>query len=103
MSQALSAQVQSDVGAEAAAASSLRSRFSQVAGRSGWLAGPAVLLVALAVRLVNLHQPLFENFIDRQVHTAMMARNLAEGGSVLYPEIDVGPFPAYYMLEFPVY
>jgi 4-amino-4-deoxy-L-arabinose transferase-like glycosyltransferase len=63
----------------------------------------AVLLLASAVRLVNVRQPLVENFIDRQVHTAMMARNLARGGSVLYPEIDIGPFPAYYMLEFPGY
>lgn len=62
-----------------------------------------VLLLALAIRLVNLRQPLLENFVDRQVHTAMMARNLARGGSPFYPEIDVGPFPAYYMLEFPGY
>ncbi|MBI3468573.1 MAG: glycosyltransferase family 39 protein [Planctomycetes bacterium] len=60
-------------------------------------------MIALSLRLVNLRQPLLENFIDRQVQTAMMARNLARDGSMLYPEVDTGPFPAYYMLEFPGY
>ena len=66
----------------------------------------------MAVRTVNIQQPLLEGFIDRQVHTAMMARNLSIAWSLnsvgvyrslLYPEIDIGPFPAYYMLEFPAY
>jgi 4-amino-4-deoxy-L-arabinose transferase-like glycosyltransferase len=63
----------------------------------------SIFLLGLAPRLINLQQPLVENYIDRQVHTAMMARNLARGGSPLYPEIDIGPFPAYYMLECPIY
>lgn len=63
----------------------------------------AVFAIAMAVRLVNLNQPLVDGFIDRQVHTAMMARNIARGESILYPQIDIGPFPSYYMLEFPGY
>jgi hypothetical protein len=66
---------------------------------AGWL----VFVLALAPRLLQLDQPLLENFIDRQCHTAMIARNLLRGGLVLYPEIDIGPFPGYYMLEFPAY
>jgi hypothetical protein len=62
-----------------------------------------VCAAAVSIRLVNWDQPLLENYIDRQVHTAMMAGNIARGGSLLRPEIDIGPFPAYYMLEFPGY
>jgi hypothetical protein len=69
----------------------------------GLLAAAVVCTVAVSVRLVNWDQPLLENYIDRQVHTAMIAGNLARGGSPLRPEIDIGPFPAYYMLEFPGY
>ncbi|GEM_PF-904237 len=69
----------------------------------GPLAAAFVCTVAVSVRLVNWDQPLLENYIDRQVHTAMIAGNLARGGSPLRPEIDIGPFPAYYMLEFPGY
>src|SRR5262245_65696030 len=68
-----------------------------------WAPFMVLFLVTLAPRLLCPSQPLVENFIDRQVHTAMIARNLARGGSLLYPEIDIGPFPAYYMLEFPAY
>src|SRR5262245_28296122 len=68
-----------------------------------WVAASGIFLLAIAVRLVNLDQPLLENFIDRQVHTAMMARNLTRNGSIFYPAIDIAPFPAYYMLEFPGY
>jgi len=68
-----------------------------------WIAAPGIFLLALAPRLVNLQQPIVENYIDRQVHTAMMARNIARGESLLYPQIDIGPFPAYYMLECPIY
>jgi len=71
------------------------------AAATTWLAASGIFLFALAIRVVHLSQPLVENFIDRQVHTAMMARNLARGASWLRPEIDIGPFPAYYMLEFP--
>ncbi len=66
---------------------------------------PYAMLAAIAAALLlpSLHQPLLENYVDRQCHTAMVARNLLRGGSLLYPTIDVGPFPAYYMLELPLY
>src|SRR6058998_2885338 len=57
-----------------------------------WLAGCSVCVIALSLRSVNLCQPLLENFIDRQIQTAMMARNLARDGSMLYPKVDIGPF-----------
>jgi hypothetical protein len=83
--------------------SSLRRFQSRVATSPRWLVALGIFVLGLAPRLIDLHQPLFENYIDRQVHTAMMARNLARGGSPLYPEIDIGPFPAYYMLECPIF
>jgi len=65
--------------------------------------GILLFATALLIRVINLRQPLVENYIDRQVHTAMMAQHIARGGSLLRPEIDIGPFPSYYMLEFPGY
>jgi hypothetical protein len=76
---------------------------SSIRGRYARTYPFVVLAAAFAVHGVWLRQPLLENYIDRQVHTAMMARNLSRGGSLLYPSIDIGPFPAYYMLEFPLY
>lgn len=59
--------------------------------------------IALLPRLIHLNQPLLENYIDRQCHTAMIARNVERGMSLFYPETDIGPFPGLYMLEFPAY
>ncbi len=74
-----------------------------VAGGRDALAVGLLILVGIALFVPGYDQPLLDGYVDRQCHTAMVARNLQRGGSLLYPTIDVGPFPAYYMLEFPLY
>jgi 4-amino-4-deoxy-L-arabinose transferase-like glycosyltransferase len=64
----------------------------------------AILLgVTLALRLVGLDQPIVENYVGRQVPTAMVARNLARGSGLLRPQLDTGPFPNLFLVEPPLY
>lgn len=64
----------------------------------------AVLLLAtVALRLVRLDQPIAENYVGRQVPTAMVARNLDRGGGFLRPRLDTGPFPNLFLVEPPLY
>ena len=74
--------------------------------RSGW--GPwlgltALLIATVAIRLVALDQPIVENYVGRQIPTAMVARNLERGSGFLKPRLDTGPFPNYFLVEAPVY
>ncbi len=62
-----------------------------------------VLVETLAVRLVLIDQPIVENYVGRQIPTAMVARNLDRGGSFFKPELDTAPFPNYFVVEPPVY
>lgn len=61
------------------------------------------LACLLGPRLVRLDQPIVENYVGRQIPTAMVARNLDRDGSFLYPKLDTGPFPNYFLVEPPVY
>jgi hypothetical protein len=63
----------------------------------------ALAVAALAPSMLSLHQPIVENYVGRQVPTAMVARNLERGGSLLRPELDTGPFPSLFAVEPPVY
>jgi hypothetical protein len=67
------------------------------------LALAGVLLFALLVRAVGLDQPIVENYVGRQVPTAMVARNLERGSGFLKPSLDVAPFPNRFLIEPPVY
>jgi 4-amino-4-deoxy-L-arabinose transferase-like glycosyltransferase len=71
--------------------------------RSERLTLALVLLAAVALRTVQLDQPIVENYVGRQVPTAMVARNLERGGGFLRPRLDTGPFPNYFLVEPPVY
>lgn len=63
----------------------------------------AILATVLAVRLVGLDQPIVENYVGRQVPTAMVARNLDRSGGFLRPQLDTGPFPNLFLVEPPVF
>lgn len=62
-----------------------------------------VLFIRMWLEVVNIHQPLFEGYIGRQIPTAMVARGLVNGGSFFYPQLQTGPFPSYFLVEPPIY
>lgn len=68
----------------------------------GWLLA-AVLLATFGVRTFAAGQPLVENYVGRQVPTAMVARNLERGSGFLDPRLDVAPLPNRFLVEPPVY
>lgn len=63
-----------------------------------------LLLVALAIRFINIGMPILEGTATRQVQTAMVARNLYKHSfNIFYPEVDhYGPGETYLFLEFPL-
>ncbi len=63
----------------------------------------ALLFFTFGVRALHPDQPIVENYVGRQIPTAMVARNLDRGGSFLRPELDVGPFPNLFIIEPPLY
>jgi Dolichyl-phosphate-mannose-protein mannosyltransferase len=81
----------------------------------GWEVGPgrepagggwalaAVLAATFLVRAVGLDQPIVENYVGRQVPTAMVARNLERGSGWLHPRLDTGPSPNEFLVEPPLY
>jgi hypothetical protein len=71
-----------------------------------WSSAPAPALVVLAtflIRAAHPCQPIVENYVGRQVPTAMVARNLERGSGLLQPELDTAPHPNYFLVEPPLY
>ncbi len=64
-----------------------------------------VLVLAAGFVLRSLHpsQPIVENYVGRQIPTAMVARNLERDGDFLHPRLETGPFPNYFPVEPPIY
>jgi 4-amino-4-deoxy-L-arabinose transferase-like glycosyltransferase len=62
-----------------------------------------ILLGTLVARCVGAGQPIVENYVGRQIPTAMVARNLDRGTGFLQPRLDVGPSPNLFLVEPPVY
>jgi 4-amino-4-deoxy-L-arabinose transferase-like glycosyltransferase len=62
-----------------------------------------LLALAFAIRAVDAGQPIVENYVGRQVPTAMVARNLDRGSGFLRPQLDTGPFPSLFLVEPPVF
>ena len=62
-----------------------------------------VLAATFLVRAVGLDQPIVENYVGRQVPTAMVARNLERGSGLLRPRLDTAPLPNYFLVEPPLY
>ncbi len=63
----------------------------------------AVLLVRARQEVSNIDQPIFDGYIGRQIPTAMVARDLTRDGSFLYPRLQTGPFPSWFLIEPPIY
>jgi hypothetical protein len=61
-----------------------------------------LLLAVFATRAPRLDQPILENYVGRQVPTAMVARNLVRGSGFLTPRLDTGPFPNLFLVEPPI-
>ena len=75
-------------------------------GRSGlrvYATLAALMAVGLGTRLIHLDQPIVENYVGRQIPTAMVARNLDRGSGFLRPALDVAPFPNLFLVEPPLY
>jgi hypothetical protein len=77
--------------------------FSAVAMRKEHVAVAALLLAILVTRSVRLDQPIVENYVGRQIPTAMVARNLDRGSGFLHPQLDIAPFPNQFLVEPPIY
>jgi 4-amino-4-deoxy-L-arabinose transferase-like glycosyltransferase len=75
--------------------------------RPGWWdSGPALIALLVAtflIRALGADQPLVENYVGRQIPTAMVARNLERGSGFLWPQLDSAPFPNYFLVEPPLY
>lgn len=70
--------------------------------KRGWLLVP-ILAVSFVIRAVYPDQPIVENYVGRQVPTAMVARNLERGCGLFAPQLDTAPFPNYFVVEPPLY
>ena len=62
-----------------------------------------LLAVTFAIRAMHPDQPIVENYVGRQIPTAMVARNLERGSGFLRPQLDTGPFPNLFLVEPPIY
>lgn len=82
---------------------SARSSESAPPGPWACLALAALLTLALVTRAIGLGQPIVENYVGRQVPTAMVARNLERDRDFLRPTIDVAPLPNLFLVEPPVF
>jgi hypothetical protein len=51
----------------------------------------------------GLNQPILENYVGRQIPTAMVSRNLERGSGFFQPLLDTGPFPNRFLVEPPIY
>ncbi len=61
------------------------------------------LALVFLIRAVHPTQPIVENYVGRQVPTAMVARNLERGSGFFHPQLDTAPFPNYFVVEPPIY
>ncbi|WP_169974831.1 ArnT family glycosyltransferase [Tautonia rosea] len=63
----------------------------------------ALLAFTFGVRAWNVDQPIVENYVGRQIPTAMVARNIERGSGFLRPQLETGPFPNLFLVEPPIY
>ncbi len=62
-----------------------------------------ILLGAFAIRAWNPTQPIVENYVGRQIPTAMVARHLQQSRMFFHPRLDTLPSPNYFVIEPPIY
>jgi hypothetical protein len=60
-------------------------------------------VLTFALRAAAADQPIVENYVGRQVPTAMVARNLERGSGFLRPQLDTAPYPNFFVVEPPIY
>ena len=77
-----------------------RSEHSQPCSPGACCAGADWSLTFL-IRALYPGQPIVENYVGRQVPTAMVARNLDRGSGLLRPQLETAPFPNYFVVEPP--
>jgi hypothetical protein len=63
----------------------------------------SLLAWTFAIRAIHADQAIVENYVGRQIPTAMVARNLERGKGFLHPQLDTGPFPNLFLVEPPIY
>lgn len=70
--------------------------------RERWILG-AILALAFGLRAIHPYQPIVENYVGRQIPTAMVARNIQRTGMFFRPSLDTLPSPNYFVIEPPLY
>lgn len=78
-------------------------RESEPLGRRQRAALVVVLIATFAARAAQWNQPIVENYVGRQIPTAMVARNLERGSGFLRPQLDTAPLPNLFLVEPPIY
>ncbi|WZO97211.1 glycosyltransferase family 39 protein [Isosphaeraceae bacterium EP7] len=71
--------------------------------RLEWILLAVLLAWVLGLRATQLDQPILENYVGRQIPTAMVARNLERGSGFLHPQLDTEPTPNLFLVEPPIY
>src|SRR4051794_29903489 len=67
------------------------------------IAVAGLLALTFTVRAVDAGQPTVENYVGRQIPTAMVARNLGRGSGFFRPQLDTAPLPNLFLVEPPIY
>ena len=67
-----------------------------------WWVGFVLAGICAALAVLS-DQPIVENYVGRQIPTAMVARNLGRGSGFLHPTLDTAPFPNRFWVEPPIY
>jgi hypothetical protein len=62
-----------------------------------------LLGLTFALRAIATDQPIVENYVGRQVPTAMVARNLERGSGFFRPQVETAPYPNLFLVEPPIY
>ena len=68
-----------------------------------FLALVGVFVLAVGLRVARLDQPIVENYVGRQIPTAMVARGLVRGTGFLSPQLETAPPPNYFLVEPPIF
>jgi hypothetical protein len=71
--------------------------------RRDWILLAVLLAWVFGLRVASLDQPILENYVGRQIPTAMVARNLERGFGFLRPQLDTEPVPNLFLVEPPIY
>lgn len=68
-----------------------------------WLTDFAAVVLGFVLSAIHASTPILDDYLGRQIPTAMVARNLDRGAGFFHPQLDTGPFPNLFLVEPPVY